>query len=93
MKMTILACQYPDISHLLGPSYVLCLYFVLGNERVKKSIKYVQKMGHLKSQSAIVNTQIYHIYLALTRCLLSLFVTVQRSQVDFLLKKPKKGPF
>ena len=46
---SILSCQYPDISHLLGPSYVSVCCFRWYSEKVKKSIKYVQKMGHFKS--------------------------------------------
>ena len=46
---SFLGCQYPDISHLLGPSYVFCCCFVLGNERVKKSNKYVQKISHFNA--------------------------------------------
>ena len=41
--MAILSCQYPDISHLLGPSYVFRCLFVYSKEMVKKSVKYVQK--------------------------------------------------
>ena len=40
---SFLGCQYPDISHLLGPSYVIFWYKLVSSERVKKSVKYVQK--------------------------------------------------
>ena len=40
---SFLGCQYPDISHLLGPSYVLNCFGLKGSAMVKKSVKYVQK--------------------------------------------------
>ena len=46
---SFLGCQYPDISHLLGPSYVVMFRWFFYSERVKKSVKYVQKMGYFNA--------------------------------------------
>ena len=46
---SFLGCQYPDISHLLGPSYVMIWFVLVSSERVKKSVKYVQKISHFNA--------------------------------------------
>ena len=36
--MPFLSCQYPDISHLLGPSYVNFLVFCCSKEKVTSGL-------------------------------------------------------